>query len=379
MARILYGVSGQGFGHASRADSVARGLLARGHDVQFVTSRQSTEALKPRFGDRVHDTFGLRLCLNSGRVTAVGTVLANLVDGFFGGGLRRNRITLDGLFRNFKPDLVLSDFEPFTALWARKYGVPAVGLDHQHLISHGRVEVPAGMRWSYLTALLVIRLWQLQAKRFLITNFFRVPIRNQPARMVPPVLRDAVYRVVPVAGGHVVAYITEGCDPEPFVAAFRALPDTEFRCYGFGRAGREKNVVFLPASVDGFLADVGSAAAVIASAGYNLITECMHFRKPMLLAPIPGQFEQQINAYYVAKLGLGRSVEAVTPQVIKRFLGDLPRFRNVLERHPDPARLDAVLDAVESELPRPLRGRFGRDAGGDPPCGRSWSRDPVVA
>lgn len=39
MAKILYGVAGEGFGHSSRSELFGRRLIEAGHEVMFAASR----------------------------------------------------------------------------------------------------------------------------------------------------------------------------------------------------------------------------------------------------------------------------------------------------------------------------------------------------
>ena len=55
----------------------------------------------------------------------------------------------------------------------------------------------------------------------------------------------------------------------------------------------------------GFLEDLTSCKAVMATAGFTLMTESFYLRKPYLALPMHGQFEQELNAFWMAKLNYG--------------------------------------------------------------------------
>ena len=63
MARIIYGVAGEGFGHSSRSHLIGQRLLDSGHDVMFVGYRKSLAYLKQYFGERVREILWSLLCL----------------------------------------------------------------------------------------------------------------------------------------------------------------------------------------------------------------------------------------------------------------------------------------------------------------------------
>ena len=66
MARIIYGVAGEGFGHSSRAHIIGRRLIDAGHTVMFAASMKSLVYLRQYFGDAVKEVFGLSFAYKDG-------------------------------------------------------------------------------------------------------------------------------------------------------------------------------------------------------------------------------------------------------------------------------------------------------------------------
>ena len=58
MARIIYGVAGEGFGHSSRSHLIGQKFLDAGHDCIFVGSQKSLVYLKQYFGECVKEIMG---------------------------------------------------------------------------------------------------------------------------------------------------------------------------------------------------------------------------------------------------------------------------------------------------------------------------------
>ncbi len=348
MGRILYGVCGSGLGHATRAHSVGGGLLARGHEVLFVTSLGGSIYLKQHFPDRVRDIFGLEITYKQGRALHLRTVFDNCR-----AALRRLGPTIREvrrLMRSFQPDLVLTDFEPFTANVARALGVPFVSLDNMHLLTHCAVDRLPGHLGDFLAAYFTIRLHYAGARRYLITSFIDAPVRYQPASVVPSVLRPMIYEQNGHPGDYLVAYAGACGSIDRVRAALESFSALPIRAYGFGITGQFGGVTYEPTSAEGFVRDLAGCAGAVATAGHTLVSECLYLGKPMLLTPIAGQFEQMLNAHYVAKLGVGRYVLDLDTEVIGRFVDDLARHQQALGRRPK-GTLDDVLDAVEAELP----------------------------
>lgn len=348
MARIVYAAAGEGLGHATRAHSVGLGLLARGHEVHFLASRRATEYLRQVFPDRLTDIFGMHCAYRGGRLSPFWTVCENVA-----GGLRNlwpTRRAIRAFYRTWRPDLLVCDFEPFSAYFARRTGLPFVTLDNQHLLTHFSLDLPPGHLMDWLSAWTTIRCYCGGAKRYLVTTYIEAPAKNPRGRLVPPVLRPLVYSEPARQGNYLLVYNSLGVASAPLIEApLRAFDRMPIIAYGFEREGHEGHMTFKLPSVDGFLKDLAGCAGVLASAGHSLVCEALHFRKPMLIMPLPGQYEQWVNAHYIRTMGLGMTTDTLTVAELEHFASDLGRYRSALNARPQ-ATIDPVLDAIEQEL-----------------------------
>ncbi len=96
---------------------------------------------------------------------------------------------------------------------------------------------------------------------------------------------------------------------------------------------------------------------MIASAGFSLISECLHLKKKMLLLPLAGQYEQLINARYVQKLGLGvwskeLDERGIVPLPAARLDEPMPRDDRIL--WPDNEQFFEVFSGVLEGLRTPV-------------------------
>ena len=83
-------------------------------------------------------------------------------------------------------------------------------------------------------------------------------------------------------------------------------PET-FRVYGYDREAQDGNLHYRPFSKEGFMSDLASSKAVMATAGFTLMSEALWLKKPMLALPMAGQFEQQLNGHCLEQMGLGKN------------------------------------------------------------------------
>ena len=80
MARILYGVQGEGRGHSSRSRIIIEHLIARGHQVRIFTSHKGYDYLSRHFDDVVQ-IMGLGFVFDGDRLDILKTLQKNIQDG----------------------------------------------------------------------------------------------------------------------------------------------------------------------------------------------------------------------------------------------------------------------------------------------------------
>ena len=110
-----------------------------------------------------------------------------------------------------------------------------------------------------------------------------------------------------------------------------ALP---VKVYGFNCDRTEGNLHFKKYSEHGFLEDLASCSYVVCGAGHTLISEALHYGKPVMSCPIANAFEQFLNALYIEKLGYGigtRDLDS-TLSKIATFETGLDQFRVNIKR-----------------------------------------------
>jgi uncharacterized protein (TIGR00661 family) len=354
MARIIYAVAGEGYGHSSRAHLVGQRLLEAGHDVMFVASQKALQYLRSIYGPRVREIFGLSFAYRRGRIDPIRTFTRNLFQVARANSL--NRRLFNHVYRSFGPDLVITDFEPFTGWWALRHKVPFISLDNEHLLTVCRLEHRLRYLFPRATATAVTKSFGIGAASYVVTNFFSAPLRSDRAVLAPPIVRPLVTRLKPSDAGHVVVYWTTGTEETHLRSVLRQFRDQTFHVYGFDKSARIGNCVFKRPSTEGFLADLAAASGVVASAGLSLISECMYWRKKMLLLPLAGQYEQIVNAHYFEKLGLGIAARRLNETALKRFLEQLDSPVSQDERilWPDNERFFETLERALGRLRTPI-------------------------
>ena len=347
--RILYGVVGEGMGHATRSRVILDHLVRAKHQVEIVVSGRAHAFLTRVFPDvRVHEIAGLNMIYEDNEVRRSRTALDFLkkLPAF-----AENHALFATIQQSLEPQLVVSDFESFSYLFGKAHDLPIVSIDNMQIINRCAHElaIPPDVEGSYLTAKALVKAKLPRCAAYLITTFFFPKVRKPRTRLFPPILRDAVLDAQRSDGDHVLVYQTSDSFHE-LVPALQRLPG-RFLVYGLNRDERRGNVELRSFSEAGFVADLASARAVITGGGYSLMGEAVYLGKPVYSIPLVGQFEQTLNALYLRELGYGEYHTTIDEASIARFLERAPEYKQKLTAHHQD-RNRAILDAVDELIAR---------------------------
>ena len=346
MANILYGVNGEGAGHSTRAKEVLTHLVAQGHRVHVASFDRGLQNLKDKF--EVTGIFGFRFAYVNNRVRYKRTIAKNLITI---PQARTSLARLNALVDEANIDLVITDFEPLTCHIGHKRRLPIISIDNQHCLTNTVVSYPKRYRRDAAAAKVVTKVITPRANAYLVISFFTAPIRKRNTALFAPLLRREILEAEPIQGAHILVYVTS---PAPDLAKLLGSVRARFIAYGFGREGlnEEGNITFKKPSLDGFMRDLVSSKAIIANAGFSLISEALYLGKPYLAVPVKSQFEQIFNAYYIDKMGYGAYWEKLDKEKIDSFLFNLDVYRESLKGYPrqDNSALLAKLDQLVREL-----------------------------
>ena len=349
--KILYGVQGTGQGHISRARAMAASLRQWPAEVTWLFSGRPREGLFDMeiFGDFEHRR-GLSFTTRAGRVRYWPTVHNNNLPQFL---REAKELDLDSY------DIIVSDYEPVTSRAARAQGRKVIGIGHQY--AFGPATPKAGASW-------------LQQQ--IMTRFAPVDVplglhwHPYAENVLPPILD---LPEVPVErNGHMVVYLPFE-DQDAVSTVLQQFPEQRFVQYSAALQDEERgNVSRRKADVKGFKLDLAGCSGVICNCGFELISECLQWRKPVLTKPLDGQMEQHSNALALRQLGYATTTPVFDAQALGQWLDSphvtadiqFPDVADALARwlatgcHASPARLSERLwqHQAPARVPAPLPG-----------------------
>ncbi len=349
--KILYGVVGEGMGHATRSKVTLEHLVSKGHEVKIVVSGRAYDFLRKSFKD-VTEIVGLEMKYVDGAMDRDGSVLKNVLK--VPGMVVENVGAYLEDARTFGPDAIISDFESFAYMYGRAHGVPILSIDNQQIISRCKhePEITEGHRVDFESTKAFIKLKLPNCEHYAITTFFYPEIKEKyraNTTLVPSILRQSILDAKRSEAGHVLVYQTSTSDTR-LLDMLNTQSDQKFIVYGLRRDEIRGNCVIKNFSEQGFVDDLASANAVIANGGLSLIGESLYLGKPVLSVPVRHQFEQVMNARYITKLGYGMTAPNFDEQTLGAFLKDHRHFARKVQSSYTQDGNRVLFDLVDENL-----------------------------
>lgn len=325
MAKIFYGVSGEGRGHAARALTLVEELAQRGHEVTLFASGQGHALLATHYGgDGPGSSTRARQPVTLENIPGLAFHYSRSQRLDYGKTgwhalryLRRLPSLVEALQRRIEarqPDLVITDFEPALPRAARRAGVPFISLDHQHfLVTYDLSSLPWPLRCHAAFMGRFCDAFCRGQEHTVVSSFYFPPLRPEIAdgngpkvTQIGVLLRPQILTARPTRGTHLVAYLRRF--REPHILRQLNACGVEVRVYGLGAQAASGNLRFMATGLQRFAEDLATCRALVSTAGNQLVGEALFLGKPVLAMPEPGNREQQINAHFLAQSGAGLAV-----------------------------------------------------------------------
>jgi uncharacterized protein (TIGR00661 family) len=351
---IVYGVSGEGLGHVFEAIEIVRRLNGEGHSVMVLTyGDRAFKALEAFNPTRIE---GVTLYFNTKGMSLFDTVFKNLriIPFYIRHWRRLKRDILD-----FRPDLFVTAYEPFSMVASHLLGKPLISMDNQNELLH--MDAPHGTDlFAFRLARLATRICTYGAAVYIVKSLDKPHGGDNRVRFVSPIIQEEIRRLQPTNGDHVLVYLTK---PNPPLIELLKSMDETFVVYCNNRVGADQNITYR-AQGPTFVCDLSACKAIIATTGFSLIADSIYLKKPYFGVPLRKQFEQTHNAHFLVKSGFGEYSEVITKAELEGFLSNLERYRERLSTYDlDPSEQENTLLSVLHELAGnlPVRGAVSKN------------------
>jgi len=319
---ILYGVNGTGFGHSARAKEIISNLEKRGHKVLAIVHGNSSIFLKPFFS--CLEIKGIEVEFEKGEVSLRKSFQKSF-DSIFSNFKSRN--LLKERINSFKPDICITDMEYFTSLLSYLYRLPLISISNIYELVFQKENERFKGPMYYFTKMLV-RANSIGSNYYFVLSLDKKGDISRKARFVAPVIREEVIKSRKIKNaGHILVY--ESRITDNLTDILKKVPE-RFIIYGYKKEQKDGNLIFKK-DINEFVKDLAECKAIIATAGFSLISEAVYLKKPFFAIPLKKQFEQLLNAVKIKRMGFGEYSERPEKREIICFLEELNRYKRNLE------------------------------------------------
>jgi uncharacterized protein (TIGR00661 family) len=342
--KIVYGVCGEGLGHASRSRILIHYLLDKGHDISIVAGGKAypnlsqffDQVIKVEWPEVVYTDNAMKIThsiLRIGYRTLVGSIPS-----FF---------KVKKLIKKFRPDLLITDGEPISFYAGRTSRLKCMSIDNPQALLYRSYPVTYREIIPWMIFTIALKLSTFHADKYIIYDFSPSQIQHSNVIFMKPLIQSGILQHTPTYGKHIFVYQTSTSNNELF-AVLKKIKE-QFIIYGFNIERTTGNLMFKKFNEKDFYRDIATAKAVITNAGFTVLSEALYLKKPIFSIPIRSQFEQVVNGKFIMQLGVGVSVHKASEENLMQFLSHLQNFQEKLQTY-DSGNQEKILERIFQEI-----------------------------
>lgn len=342
--KILYGVCGEGRGHASRSRILIQYLEQQDHEVRIVAGGKAYRMLSEVF-DNVLQIESPQGFYKGNQVRILYTILHTMYQTVVRTPF--SFLKIKRLIGEFIPDILITDAEPMSHFAARLSGIKRISIDNPTALLYRTYQKKIREYPAWLFLFFALKLSLFGADRYIIYDFSDEQIQNPSVMFLKPLIQPGIRAQTPRKGDHVFVYQTS----PSFTTLFNALKRCKetFLIYGFNKDETDGNLIFKRFNENEFYKDISTSKAVIINGGFTVLSEALYLKKPVFSLPIRHQFEQVFNARCVVNLGVGVSQVRFSEDGLRDFLSNLDSFSEKLRNY-DVGNQEDVLARIEQTI-----------------------------
>ena len=344
MAKILYGLCGEGLGHASRSRILINYLKKQQHDIRIVAGGKAYDFLSKEF-DFIDKIEWASIIYKDNKIQVIHGIshilyrtLVGSIPSFF---------KVRKIIREFKPDILITDAEPISHYAAFFSKIKRISIDNPTALLYRNYKVKFGEYLSWLFLYIAVKVSIFNANKYIIYDFSDKQIDDKHVLFLKPLIQEGLLEQKVTCGGHVFVYQTSNSNNHLLDVLKKV--NEKFVIYGLDKDMVDGNLVLKRFNEDEFYHDIASAKAVITNGGFTVISEAIYLKKPIFSLPIKYQFEQILNGKFVEKLGAGVYHMNIDERKLREFLDNLDEYKENLKSY-DTGNQEKKLKRIEEEL-----------------------------
>lgn len=360
--KILIGICGLGLGHSLREKVIIDFLLQQKAEICLVTEKQSA---------KFYEEFYPNIKLLKAEIPFISCGISGInYDYTIERGMGKEYfLTEIGIYKQIEeefgtPDLVLSDYELYSARYAYIHGIRLINLEQQSKYLGFNTKPLDGFSREEEASRL--RLFFPRSNARFATSFFEIAEESTdfPVTLVGPVICEDVLKQannVRHDSKEVLVYVSPFATDEKYwkmiSEIISANSNRTFNVFtnfsdiknylNFG------NVCFYSYSRDKYLEKLLCSEFVISNAGHQFISEVILLEKPMLLYPF-STYDQHYCAYVAEQNHFGVNIKNKSYSQIQASIENIDNMRQSIvdykKRVDYVNKINNVIDYIKGEL-----------------------------
>jgi len=360
---IVYGVQGEGRGHATRSLEIIQLLTEKGYKISIFTGGDALRFFRET-SLPLHEIPSFRYkYTSSGKLSLTGTLFHNLLPalGLFMAKGKKYREIFNQI-KNIKPRIIISDFEPYTCRLARSLRIPLASINHQHFFTECRI--PQQHRLSRNLLIFIFqfstRLMTGKPQQIIASSFHHFPkLPHSRALLVGPIITKQLRDLAPLYTNQVVVYFKKTEYAYRLLPLFTRIKKINWKVFAdFSACPMARleapHIQYHPIDRNTFLTELAHCRGLITTAGNQVLGEAIYLHKPILAFPEPDVVEQELNGQALNHSGAGLCypLESLSLDILRKFVRQLPpcTSRPQVTTRPRYDGSTSVLKGIESLL-----------------------------
>jgi uncharacterized protein (TIGR00661 family) len=288
---------GEGFGHVSRMVTFAQ-ALEKEYEIFLFAPKTVHGFINSKLpGMPVEEVPHMHLVKEGDKINYWKTLVENA-----GTMLRfRTRIVrLAHKLSQYKIEAIINDYEPFSAFAAKKLGIPLLQINHPGII----IRNPSILPDALLTKAIAKFMMPVFDKRYFVSFY---------DGEIGPLIREEIKNQERKTEDYYLIYLKPSYK-QPILKQLKKLGINNYKLF--------------PNEKENYAQALAHCKGIISSAGHQSISEALYLKKPILVIPQRGQYEQRLNASMLEGTGWGKATS------IRRFKKDFSAFNARINEFP---------------------------------------------
>ena len=341
MAKILFTICGIGRGHASRSSEIISSLMKK-HDVFVVSYGDGYDFLKEKF--RVGQIKWFKMLYDKDSYKGISTIFYNIprLPFIFANNLSK----LHEVVKDFKPDIVISDFDVNGIYIAKLSGIPAITISNMHIMEYAKPTLAINEKIDFILTQETMLKSFAGTDYYIIMHFVKPQTSKKGIFFFYPLVKKHIAGQKPTDKGYFLVYSSD-VQLQGIIPLLEKFPAAKFLVVGIG--GKVRGNIEFRKFIDEpeFAEKLAGCTAFLSHGGLTSMSEALALGKPVYTFSSKKFFERFYNGKIAEKLGVGFLEEHPTFEGISKFFSEIPKYKEAIIKMKFTPENDKIMAKIE--------------------------------